>query len=126
VGRMGMPSGSSPRRGVGVGGGVYRNPPNPPHLASPPSGGEDHESLLARVERRHPVPPGADRVLVLGRPAARFHAARRHALDVVLVALVVHRPVEVLLAEAFALAVKCRAPLVLDVALLLRLLADLG
>ena len=88
--------------------------------------GGPRSQLLGRIERRDLVPPGADRVRVLGRPAARFHAARRHAVDVVLVALVVHGPVEVLLAEAFAFAVERRAPLVLDVALLLRLLADLG
>src|SRR5215813_518848 len=87
----------------------------------------DAARLLAqwRIEGRVAVEPRDHRILRLGRPAARLHAARRQPVDVVLVTLVVHGGVELLLAEPLALAVEDRPALVLDVALVLGLGADL-
>src|SRR5215471_2956690 len=99
-----------------------------PYCASQEHG--DHANgarLLAqrRIEGRVAVEPRDHRILRLGRPAARLHAARRQPVDVVLVTLVVHGGVELLLAEPLALAVEDRPALVLDVALVLGLGADL-
>src|SRR5216683_7942838 len=84
--------------------------------------------LLAkrRVEGRHALPPRGQPILLLGCPAARLHAARRQAVDVVLVALVVHGGGEVLLAEALAFTLEHGAPLILDVAVPLGDVADLS
>src|SRR6266853_2857928 len=84
--------------------------------------------LLAkrRVEGRHALPPRGQPILLLGCPAARLHAARRQAVDVVLVALVVHGGGEVLLAEPFAFTLEHGAPLILDVAVPLGDVADLS